>query len=102
MDTPFSNMEFNKINKKIIKQALSSLNQNDKEEYLIYFVIKDDGGEEDENEDNIDEDEELSIQILGEEFVKKNQNNCKIIINGKEEELKQFYFNKNKEEIIMK
>ena len=45
-----------------------------------------------------------SIQIFGDNFVKNNKNNCKMILNGKESEIKNNikYFNRNSGNLIIK
>ena len=101
---------FNKGNYEIQKdkqlkmKILSNLNENDKNEYFIYFSKKDEDddeeGEDNENEGNCLKEQDLKIRIFGEIFVKNNKDNCRIIINGKEEELTEFYTNKDNEEII--
>ena len=86
---------------------LSKLKQNEKEEYIIYRIFKDEDDDEMDEEDNENEnnernlgDEDIKIRLFGEEFVKNNKNNCTILINGKEQELAEFFTTKQNEEII--
>ena len=53
-----------------------------------------------DSEDNQDEDK-YEIKLFGEKFIENNNNNCKIIIENKEQDLIQF-IKKNKNEKILK
>ena len=101
MDSSYERMAYDKKKKKLYKEVLSKIKKQDKDECLIYLIPKDDiEGGEDDSEDNVEEEEDLKIRLFGDEFVKNNKNNCKIIINGKEEDLTEFYLSKKNEEII--
>ena len=68
-----------KINNSSI-ELLKQLNQEEKEEYLIYIDSKYIYEDEDDNESEENYREEISqIRIFGKKFVEKNKNNCKIM-----------------------
>ena len=68
---------------------------NKSNEMLIIYKIK-----EEENEDSEDEDK-YEIKLFGEKFIENNKNNCKIIIENKEQDLIK-YIEINKNETILK
>ena len=59
------------------------LKKTKKNEMIIIYQIN--GEDNEESEDNQDEDEDkYEIKLFGEIFIKKNKNNCRIIIDNKE------------------
>ena len=79
---------------------------NNTNEIIIIYKIKDKNNED--SEDNQYEDSEYNkgedkyeIKLFGEEFIENNKNNCKIIIDNKEQDLIE-YLKINKNEKILK
>ena len=82
------------------------LNINNTNEMIIIYKINDEDNEDSEDnqyedsEDNQDEDK-YEIKLFGEKFIENNKNNCKIIIDNKEQDLIE-YLKINKNEKILK
>ena len=85
------------LNKKT-KRNNSRLNINITNEMIIIYKIKDEVTED--SQDSQDEDK-YEIKLFGEIFIKKNKNNCRIIIDNKEQDLIE-YLKINKNEKIIK
>ena len=79
---------------------------NNTNEMIIIYKINDEDNEDSEDnqyedsEDNQDEDK-YEIKLFGEKFIENNKNNCKIIIDNKEQDLIE-YLKINKNEKILK
>ena len=82
------------------------VNINKTNEMIIIYKINEEDNEDSEDnqyensEDNQDEDK-YEIKIFGEKFIENNKNNCKIIIDNKEQDLIE-YLKINKNEKILK
>ena len=92
-------IEFKKYNINItkdIKEIIKSDNINDKFNNLMEIYLKMNPIDEitilykKTQDENNKEESENNIKLLGEEFVQNNKNNCKLIYQGKEFELKSF------------
>ena len=76
------------------------VNINKTNEMIIIYKINDEDNED--NEDNQDEDK-YKIKLFGEKFIENNKNNCKIIIDNKEQDLIEYLkINKNKKILKIK
>ena len=87
--------------KKKTKRNNNGLNNTN--EMIIIYKINDEDNEDSEDnqyEDNQDEDK-YEIKLFGEKFIENNKNNCKIIIENKEQDLIE-YLKINKNEKILK
>ena len=88
------------------KRNNNRLNINNTNEMIIIYKINDEDNEDSEDnqyedsEDNQDEDK-YEIKLFGKKFIENNKNNCKIIIDNKEQDLIE-YLKINKNEKILK
>ena len=80
------------------KRNNNRLDVNNSNEMLIIYKIKEEDSEDSQDSENEDK---YEIKLFGENFIKNNKNNCKIIIENKEQDIIG-YLIVNKNEGILK